>query len=1125
MVDWPRTVSTIVATILRSQVPMVTLWGDDGVMIYNDAYSAFAGRRHPQLLGSKVREGWPEVADFNDNVMKVGLSGGTLAYTDQELTLYRNGTAEQVWMNLDYSPIPDDDGRPIGVIAIVVETSSKVKAERWLKGEQQRLRDMFEEAPGFFALLRSPNYVFETVNPAYSRLIGGRNVIGKPLGDALPEIADQGFLERLDEVVVTGRPFSATATPTLLQQRAGEPAQQRFLDFVYQPVRDQFGGVTGVLVQGIDVTDRVAATTALQESERRFRLLAERAPVMLWMGDKAGKCLYLNRPMREFWGVREDAVVGFDWNTTLFPGDVEALAVPFERGMTMHTGFEVEARYRRADGALRILHTTAEPRFGANGEFLGMIGVNLDVTETRDAEAALRQETQFLEVLNNTGTALAAELDLEKIVQRVTDAGVAMTGAEFGAFFYNVLNEAGESYMLYTLSGAAREAFANFPMPRASAIFRPTFLGEGIVRADDILQNPLYGLSPPHHGMPPGHLPVRSYLAVSVVSRSGEVLGGLFFGHGQPGRFRPEHERLLTGIAAQAAIAIDNARLFEAVKRENHRRAEAEERLEALTEALEIRVREEIAERRQAEAALQQAQKMEAIGQLTGGLAHDFNNLLQVIGGSLQLLGKEIAGNERAEQRVATALAGVGRGAKLASQLLAFGRRQALEPKTINIGRLVSGMDELLRRTLEEAIEIETVISGGLWNSTVDPSQIENAILNLAINARDAMTDGGKLTVEVGNASIDDAYARSHPDAVPGQYVMVAVTDTGAGIPPAIIERVFEPFFSTKEEGKGTGLGLSMVYGFVKQSGGHVRIYSEVGHGTTVKLYLPRAIEEEDAIRPADQGPIIGGQETIVVAEDDDDVRETVVEMLSELGYRVLKTKDAVSALTVIESGVHVDLLFTDVVMPGELKSPELARRVRESYPATAVLFTSGYTANSIVHSGKLDPGVQLLTKPYTREALARKVRQVLGERRRQPSSAIEAPTVKVTLAAKSELTVLLVEDEALILIDSAEMLRALGHRVIEAASAEAAMQALETAESLDVLVTDFGLPGLSGANLALRARQRWPLLGVVFATGRSSDAVTDALPGAVVLNKPYGAEDMARAIAAALHDTTCEAT
>jgi len=304
-----------------------------------------------------------------------------------------------------------------------------------------------------------------------------------------------------------------------------------------------------------------------------------------------------------------------------------------------------------------------------------------------------------------------------------------------------------------------------------------------------------------------------------------------------------------------------------------------------------------------------------------------------------------------------------------------------------------------------------------------------------------------------------------------------------------------------------------------------VRIYSKVGHGTTVKLYLPRAIEEEDAIRPADQGPIIGGQETIVVAEDDDDVRETVVEMLSELGYRVLKTKDAVSALTVIESGVHVDLLFTDVVMPGELKSPELARRVRESYPATAVLFTSGYTANSIVHSGKLDPGVQLLTKPYTREALARKVRQVLGERRRQPSSAIEAPTVKVTLAAKSELTVLLVEDEALILIDSAEMLRALGHRVIEAASAEAAMQALETAESLDVLVTDFGLPGLSGANLALRARQRWPLLGVVFATGRSSDAVTDALPGAVVLNKPYGAEDMARAIAAALHDTTCEAT
>jgi len=405
--------------------------------------------------------------------------------------------------------------------------------------------------------------------------------------------------------------------------------------------------------------------------------------------------------------------------------------------------------------------------------------------------------------------------------------------------------------------------------------------------------------------------------------------------------------------------------------------------LQDLNDNLEARVTQESAERRQTEAALQQAQKMESIGKLTGGVAHDFNNLLQVISGNLQLLAKDVAGNERSERRVTNALAGVSRGSKLASQLLAFGRRQPLEPRVLNVGRLVSGMDDLLRRTLGETIEIETIIAGGLWTSFVDQSQTENALLNLAINSRDAMERGGKLTIEAGNAYIDDAYARRYPDATPGQYVMVAVSDSGTGIPPEIIEKVFEPFFTTKPEGKGTGLGLSMVYGFVKQSGGHVRVYSEVGQGTTIRLYLPRAASDEDIVRISEIGPITGGTETILVAEDDEGVRETVVELLTDLGYRVLKARDAQSALTVIESGLHIDLLFTDVVMPGPLKSPELARRVRERMPHMAVLFTSGYTENSIVHDGKLDAGIDLLSKPYTREALALKIRQVLANKKK----------------------------------------------------------------------------------------------------------------------------------------------
>jgi PAS domain S-box-containing protein len=406
----------------------------------------------------------------------------------------------------------------------------------------------------------------------------------------------------------------------------------------------------------------------------------------------------------------------------------------------------------------------------------------------------------------------------------------------------------------------------------------------------------------------------------------------------------------------------------------------AESRLAALAETLEQRVEERTVELNKTQDALRQSQKMEAIGNLTGGVAHDFHNLLQVISGNLQLLTKDVAGNDRAERRVSNALVGVSRGAKLASQLLAFGRRAALEPKVVNIGRFVSGIDEMLRRALGGGIEIETVVAGGLWNTLIDPAQIENALLNLAINARDAMDGNGKLTIEAGNARLDDSYVRDH-DIAAGQYVMLAVSDTGAGMPPEIIAQAFEPFFSTKPEGKGTGLGLSMVYGFVKQSGGHVRIYSEVGTGTTIKLYLPRVDQREDVLVSSDSAAIAGGAETILVAEDDSEVRLTVVETLRDLGYRVLTANDAASALTVIESRVAIDLLFTDVVMPGTLKSPELARKAKERLPGVAVLFTSGYTENAIVHGGRLDLGVELLSKPYSREMLARKFRQVMAKK------------------------------------------------------------------------------------------------------------------------------------------------
>src|SRR6202012_4617636 len=488
------------------------------------------------------------------------------------------------------------------------------------------------------------------------------------------------------------------------------------------------------------------------------------------------------------------------------------------------------------------------------------------------------------------------------------------------------------------------------------------------------------------------------------------------------------------------------------------------------------KVTRDITERRDAEAALKEAhaamirsQKLEAIGQLTGGGAHDFNNLLQVISGNLHLLTKDIAGNPRAEMRVQSALAGVARGAKLASQLLAFARRQPLEPRVVNVGRVVKGMDEMLRRALGGEIEVETVVAGGLWNSLVDPDQLENAILNLAINARDAMNGAGRLTIEASNASLDDEYVRQHEDLASGQYVMIAVTDTGAGIPPEILDRVYEPFFTTKAEDKGTGLGLAMVYGFLKQSGGHVKIYSEVGAGTTVKLYFPRKVATEDTLVAASTGTVRGGDETILVVEDDDEVREVAIAMLTELGYRVVKARDAASALVVIDSGIPIDLIFTDVMMPGALRSPELARKAKERLPNVAVLFTSGYTQNAIVHGGRLDPGVELLAKPYTREALARKIRHVLANQaQRRPAfrSPTQPPPKRDVLKG---VTVLVVEDDELIRASTAEMLSEMGCEIKGAADAEAALRVLDDGP-VDVLLTDVGLPVISGLQLAREA-------------------------------------------------------
>jgi len=384
------------------------------------------------------------------------------------------------------------------------------------------------------------------------------------------------------------------------------------------------------------------------------------------------------------------------------------------------------------------------------------------------------------------------------------------------------------------------------------------------------------------------------------------------------------------------------------------------------------------AERRElAEQALRQSQKMEAVGQLTGGVAHDFNNLLTIIIGNLGIAKRGVV-EARAERALNNALVGAERAAQLTQRLLAFSRRQPLNPRVLDVNKLIVSISDLLVRTLGENIELESIGGAGLWKVEADASELESTLLNLALNARDAMPEGGKLTIETSNAYLDEGYCQQHAGVAPGQYILIAVTDNGGGMSAETIDRAFEPFFTTKEAGKGTGLGLSQVYGFMKQSEGHVKIYSEAGEGTTIKLYLPRR-DGNEAAHSADE-PVSserGRAETILIVEDDDGVRQYASEILRDLNYQIIEAKDSATALRLLDADKKFDLLLTDVVLPGK-NGRELATEVERRRPGTKVIFMTGYSRNAIVHHGRLDPGTALIQKPLIERVLAQKIRQIL---------------------------------------------------------------------------------------------------------------------------------------------------
>jgi PAS domain S-box-containing protein len=661
----------------------------------------------------------------------------------------------------------------------------ELQTRQLLDGEEQirRLREMFVQSPNFSALLQGPEHQFVLTNPAYQQLIGHRRVIGLTVREAVPEAERQGFTDLLDSVFATGEAFVGKDVQIVLQRSAEGPPETRYLDFVYQPIKDAAGNVTAIFVEGADITERHNSEEALRASEARLRQLngdlerqvIERAqarsltwklsPDLLGALNSKGYFETANPAWESVLGWTEAEVVSMSIFDLLHPDDLEHTRAGFELTQVGQPALRFVNRYRCKDGGYRWISWIGIPEEGY------VYCTGRDITAEREAEIEL--------------------------------------------------------------------------------------------------------------------------------------------------------------AAAQDA--------------------------------------------------LRHSQKMEAIGQLTGGIAHDFNNLLTGIIGSLDIIRRRMASGRLDEipRFMDAASASAQRAGALTHRLLAFARRQSLDIRPNDVNRVIGNMEDLLHRTLGEHIQLECSLGAEVWTAFTDVNQLESAVLNLALNARDAMPDGGKLTIETANARLDAAYTSRQGDVEPGDYVVIGISDTGSGMAADVVAKAIDPFFTTKPVGKGSGLGLSMVYGFAKQNRGHLRIYSEVGHGTTVKLYLPRALQDAVILEKAARDAPRGQGETILVVEDDATVRMILSDVLEELGYNVLLASDARPAIPILQSDRRIDLMVSDVILP-HINGRKLAEIARASRPDLKVLFVTGYAENATFRGDFLDAGMDMLTKPFALDALGAKVRAMI---------------------------------------------------------------------------------------------------------------------------------------------------
>jgi PAS domain S-box-containing protein len=898
---WSSGLKTLVGVMLGSNQPMFIAWGPERTLLYNDAYAEILVSKHPTALGRDFLEVWHEIRADLLPIVEQAYGGESVHMDDITLIMQRRGYPEETHFSFSYTPVRNESGAVAGFFCPCTEITGQIMAERRLAAETERQRRLFEQAPGFITVLTQPEHRFEFVNQAFRRLFGDREFVGKTVREAFPELEGQGFFEWLDQVYATGERFVAHHVPIRLQRLPGAVVEQRFLDFIYEPVRDEAGHVTGIFCEGHDVTEAHLARTAIDVSNARYTSVLAAMSEGFVVLDEEYRVTEVNAEGLRLDGRPESELIGkTHWEA--FPGSVGTpVEAAYRRAMTERVPVELNHHYVDAVTghdlwlALRIYPVPG-----------GVAAFYRDISERMRAEEALRHSEERLR------TALG-----------ISTVGVLFWGEGFA------LTEANEAFLRMT--GFTREE----------------------------------ALGKTWQEFTPEEFHPESWRAVEQVTTLGEAIPY------EKQYFRRDGSRWW-GLFAPRKVGDE---VVEFVLDVTDRR-EAEAALRQLNEELECRVIDAVAERERTEAALRQSQKLEAVGQLTGGVAHDFNNLLTIIRSSVEFLRRPNLPEERRRRYVDAITDTVDRAAKLTGQLLAFARRQALKPEVFDVAERIGAITDMLRTIVGSRIRIEADTACDPCFVEADVIQFETALVNMAVNARDAMNGEGTLRVHV-DALADMPSVRGHAGG-PGSFVAVSVSDTGSGIPADQLGQIFEPFFTTKEVGKGTGLGLSQVYGFAKQSGGDVAVESELGRGTSFTLYLPK-VEREIATEEVGSEARRGGPHEhgrgcrVLLVEDNIEVGQFSTQLLQDLGYETSWAANAHEALKLLEEDhTRFDVVFSDVVMPG-MSGVELGREIGQRYPSLPVVLTSGYS-HVLAEEGR--HGFELLHKPYAVEDVSRVLRR-----------------------------------------------------------------------------------------------------------------------------------------------------